>query len=182
MSAEGGFNLKKSFALLLIAAVTLFAAANGAEAQMQAFSSQEGRFAIQLPGAPQYIPSDVPLTGSNTVVKLHQFAVEVGDTMAFITSYADYPASLVSGQVPDKVLQNVAKGSIADRQVLAEGVTSINGNAGRYYVAQGSDGLVFQARIYLVGTRLYQNIVVSDAASRARPEVRQFFDSFQLLK
>lgn len=169
-------------ALLLAAALSLFAVGGDAVAQMQAFSSAEGRMSIQLPGRPQYVPSDVPLTGANAVVKLHQFAVEVGDSLAFIASYADYPDSVVAGARGDEVLRRVQAGSVGQRKLVADGVTSIDDNAGRYYVAEGDDGLVLQARIYLVGNRLYQNIVVSDLRSRAAPEIRQFFDSFRLIK
>lgn len=167
--------------MLLAAAMMLFAGIAGVAAQMQAFSSAEGRLAIQLPGRPQYIPTDVPVAGGGTI-KLHQYAVEVGDSLAFIASYADYPDSMVAGARGDEVLRRVQTASVGQRKLVADGITDIDGNAGRYYVADGADGLVLQARIYLVANRLYQNIVVSDVRSRSAPEIRQFFDSFRLLK
>lgn len=168
-------------AALLAAAMIVFAGIGGAAAQMQTFSSSEGRLEVQLPGRPQYIPTDVAVAGGGTI-KLHQYAVEVGNSLAFITSYADYPVSIVAGARGDEVLRRVQTASVGQRKLVGDGVIDIDGNAGRFYVAEGADGLVLQARIYLVGNRLYQNIVVSDLRSRGAPEIRQFFDSFRLLK
>ena len=101
-----------------------------------------------------------------------------------------YPRALVcyagdndlgDGRTPDQVLDGAQQGAIDNVKAhLLRGKKIMFGAyPGREFEAE-NDTLHFYARIYLVGTTLYQTLVVAPLANRYTDTVR-FLDSFQLI-
>jgi hypothetical protein len=150
----------------------------------KAFTSPEGRFRVRFPEAPRERTQKV--TSLAGPIEVHMFGVDRGD-VAYLAFYNDYsvdPAQLD----PEGVLEAVVQGALSTSKarLTAKRDVHLGDYPGREYRAELAlpDGraATSKSRIYLVGTRLYQVLVVSAQGKEDAKAIDAFLDSFALVK
>jgi hypothetical protein len=145
------------------------------------FTSKEGKFTITLPDKPteKTIKSDL----GNQKIDTHLFMVP-GKDRAFIVSYTDYPKDKI-GDDKDKfvsgvVERNVAplKGKVASNEKITLGAKKHPGREVRVELADKKQ--VYRARVYLVGERVYQVVVIGPEEFVKGKEVDDYLSSFKV--
>jgi hypothetical protein len=168
-------------AMVLFAAVT---AAGGQ--QMQPYTSTDGRFTVNFPQAEVKQESSTINLGGCTptpqqpcdTTTLHQFWVELANNnVSYMVMYNDYPANYAGGD-PQTTLTQTRDGALSGKTMLSDTVISLNGIPGREFTAK-DDSYNYTVRQYLQGKRLYQMIVVSNAANPAT-QISDFMTSFKI--
>ncbi len=142
----------------------------------------DGRYSIDMPSQPKET-KQTALTAAGPT-ELHQFAVAVGKSEAFVTTYGDFPTgslkrppAMLMSEIENTVLSGMKGGRLRSHQVIALGQYP-----GRAFTIDLPDGTVYDQRVYFVGNRLYQNIAVTTGDRTNDPRVKFFFDSFKVLK
>ncbi|MGO9777326.1 MAG: hypothetical protein ACLQGT_09420 [Terracidiphilus sp.] len=134
-------------------------------------------FSASFPGEPQFSKRDVPTDKGS--FELRAYLVEEGQAALFV-GVCDY-GTAISDRTPDQVLDGAQQGAIDNVKghLVSGKKITLGVYPGREFEAE-SDTMHFSARIYLVGTTLYQTLI---AASIAQPYagVTRFLDSFQLI-
>ncbi len=168
-------------AVLTLAAVLGAQAAPAAPAapaeNWQTYSYAQDGFSASFPSTPTMQKQNVP-TAAGTF-ELRAYLAEIGQAAVFV-GVCDY-GNAVAGRDPDKVLQGAENGAILN--VSANLVSSSKITFGVYPGMQfeaESTSMHFSARIYLVGTTLYQTLTASPLATPYAGASR-FLDSFQLI-
>lgn len=130
-----------------------------------------------FPFEPQFSKRDVPTDAGS--FELRAYLVEDGEAAIFV-GVCDY-GSAISDRSPDQVLDGAQKGAIDNVKAhLVSGKKITFGvYPGREFEAE-SDAMHFTARIFLVGTTLYQTLT---AAPLGKPYAgtQRFLDSFHLI-
>lgn len=150
----------------------------------RAFSSAEGRYRVRFPEAPRLVVRKVPSEAGP--IDVHMAVVDRGD-VAYFASYNDYdvdPAAFDRDAALEAVLESAlasSKATLKSRRDIALG-----GHPGRAYEAtlvlpNGKAGSC-RARLYMVGTRLYQAMVIETRDKEDPKATATFLDSFALLK
>jgi len=158
------------------------------ETTWKEFSSPEGRFSILFPGMPQIQSRQVPTPDGKAV----SLVIHTLRTFAeYGVIYADYPFEVVGPDMARRVLDAGVKGAVAEVQSELTSVReiSLEGHPGRALREKMPRGEIMHARMYLVGSRLYQIAItlpkedgLPDSALKAREETAsKFLDSFKLL-
>lgn len=146
------------------------------QASWQAFTSEPGKFTVQMPRRPQS-ETTAPADFGGQQVNVHQVIVQNNDT-SYIVVYTDLPSSLIqkgSQQVLDE-LSNKFLTNMGLQELKNSGrKIELNGNPGREFQT-GNSGKFFGMRVYLVGQRSY--LLLTQAPTSG--EVKQFLSSFQL--
>lgn len=151
-----------------------------ADDSLEAFASQEGRFAIRLPGKPKY--EKVPIAEGKTTQ--HQFTVG-GEQGAYVVSYQDND-NLAGGTVDDLKralesgrdrLKQVFRGELLENKEI-ELDKKHPGLDFRLTIPQAKGEA--RCRMYMVDTRLYQVMVIGTPEFVADDEVTQVIESFEL--
>jgi hypothetical protein len=142
----------------------------------------DGKYSIDMPSLPKETKQTAMTAAGPT--ELHQFAVEIGKSEAFVTTYGDFPAgslkrppATLMSEIENTVVSGMKGGKLRSHQVIALGPYP-----GRAFTIDLPDGTVYDQRVYFVGSRLYQNIAVTTGERTNDPRVKYFFDSFKLLK
>lgn len=134
-------------------------------------------FSASFPGEPQFAKKDVPTDKGS--FELRSYMVEVGEAALFV-GVCDY-GTAISDRTPDQVLDGAQQGAIDNVKAhLVRGKKIMFGAyPGREFEAD-NDSMHFSARIYLVGSTLYQTLI---AAPITQPyaDVTRYLDSFQLI-
>ena len=164
--------------LAVFAVVLCFASMLGAQApEWKSYSYPADGFIASYPSEPQMSKRDVPTDAGS--FELRAYLVEDGEAALYV-GVCDY-GSAVSGRNPDTVLQGAKTGAIGNvnAHLTREKKITLGTYPGVEFEAD-NDTMHFYARIYLVGTTLYQTLT---AAPLAKPyaNVTRFLDSFQLI-
>jgi hypothetical protein len=135
-------------------------------------------FSADFPRDPGLQTTKIPIQNGATV-EMHSYTVEVSSTTLTIV-VCDYGAGY-AGMDPDMWLQRVKKGFLTGTKVrlLSEKKIAL----GTYHGLElevNKDQVHLSARIYVVGTRLYQTVVGSPLAEPYADTAR-FLESFQLI-
>jgi hypothetical protein len=111
--------------------------------------------------------------------ELRAYLVEDGNSALYV-GVCDY-GQAAAGRDPDKVLQGAKEGAIGNVQahIVSEGKISLGTYPGVAFEAENKD-FHFSARIYLVGTSLYQTLLARKI-SELYPNTDAFLNSFQLI-
>jgi hypothetical protein len=136
-------------------------------------------FTITAPATPQMSSSSVPTDAGSFDV--HTYSVDLeNDAGALVVAVCNYGAA-AKDKDPDVILQGAKNGSIANvhATLTSEKQITLNGYKGLEYEADGADAHL-SARIYMVGTVLYQLVEVAPL-NHPYPSTKRFFDSFQLI-
>ncbi len=164
---------------LLVALVPLALAAQDTKPEL--FVSKDGKFSIALPGKAAESKNKAKV-GDGTV-DLYVFKV-THKSSAFIVTYSDYPKDKIGADkekfVADRVEANVAnlKGKVLSNEKLALGKGKHPGREAR--VELGEKKQLYRARVYLVGERVYQVVVLGPDEFVKGKEVDDYFASFKV--
>jgi len=164
--------------ITLAIALFSFAAMLGAQAQQwKIYSYPADGFHASFPGEPQMSKQDVPTDKGS--FELRAYLVEDGQAALYV-GICDY-GSAISDRSPDQVLDGAQQGALDNVKAHLVSGKKITFGAfpGREFEAE-NDTLHFSARIYLVGTTLYQTLIASPLGSPYVSTTR-FLDSFQLI-
>jgi hypothetical protein len=181
-------NLRKSFprCIVLSLAALFFAAALGAQTtpapaapipDWKSYSYPADGFSASFAFEPSKQKQDVPTDAGS--FELRAYLAQDGEAAMFV-GVCDYGAA-VAGRDPDTVLQGAKKGAVDNvkAHLLSEKKLTFGIYPGVEFVAE-NDTMHFNARVFLVGTTLYQTLT---AAPLGKPYggVTRFLDSFQLI-
>lgn len=150
----------------------------GNQAQSQPYTSAAGRFTVTFPGGdPKVDSQSVNLKGGGTTT-LYQFWTELeNNNISYMLMYNDYTADYANGD-PQSVLATTRDGAVSGKTLLSDMAISLNGVPGREFTAK-DDTWNYTVRQFLQGKRLYQLIVVSNAAHPAN-QTSAFMTSFRI--
>jgi hypothetical protein len=150
------------------------------KANWQEFTGPEGDFTILLPGIPK---EEVQVVNSEAGdITVHLFNVPLG-SFAYVVAYSDYPADLVANMGAEKLLDGARDGAVSNTRgkLLDESPVEIDGFPGRFLKVLSPDGTgLAQARMFLVGNRLYQIFVASPKSDQDSEDIQKYLDSFTL--
>ncbi len=172
--------MHRNFACCLTVSVALlsFAAALGAQAPAwQSYSYPADGFSASYPSVPDLQKRDVP-TDAGTF-ELRSYIGTDGEVAMFV-GICDY-GSKTAGKDPDDLLQGAKNGALqnSNSHLLSETKITLGIYHGLTFEAE-SDQAHFSARIYMVGSTLYQTLVVSPLG-KPYANTARFLDSFQLI-
>lgn len=144
------------------------------------FSSSQGAFSVLMPGTPtEQIRTANTAFGS---IDVHMYLLEQTDVV-YMVAYSDYPNTVVQGRTPDMILDGARDGAVANAQgkLLRELIISLDGHEGRELHIETAGGkATIKARIFIVGRRLYQEMVLTPKEETFSTNVNKFLDSFTL--
>lgn len=144
------------------------------------FESAQGGFAVLMPGTPTE-QRQTAKTASGSI-DAHMFVVDHGD-VAYMVAYSDYPNTMIQERTPKLILDGARDGAVANAKgrLLNESSVSMNGHPGREVHVEPVGGKVtITARIFLVGRRLYQVMVLMPKEKASSKDVNKFLDSFRI--
>lgn len=145
--------------------------------EWKTYSYPEDGFSASYPSQPDIQKKDVP-TSAGTF-ELRAYLAVQGEAALFV-GVCDY-GSAVATKAPNDVLDGAQEGAISNvsAHLISGRKITLGTYPGREFEAE-NDSMHFSARIYLVGTTLYQTLT---AAPLAKPfaGVTRFLDSFQLI-
>ena len=165
--------------------VTLFAVSVAlldgcGKAEFKPFNSAAGKFSCEFPGSPKEQSQSV----SGTQMKM--FSVEER-TGAYMVAYADMP--IPANETPAEIqarLDGSRDGMVQNMKgtFKSESKIELNGkHPGREVQADlPKENAGVRARVYLVGTRLYQIMVVGKKGFTDSAEATRFLNSLKLME
>ena len=175
--------MKTKISSLMLVCSILLAACGAASPSWQDFSSDAGKFTVSMPATPKETSQSVDTAAGK--IDLHLFTAQVG-TSAYLVSYSDYPADMMSQADPAKVLDGAMNGAVTNVSgtILSSQDVTLDGNPGKDFTADGKitkpgDGSV-RGRIYLVKNRLYQIIIVGLKDQIPAADADKYMQSFKL--
>lgn len=153
-------------------------------AGVETFTSEEGRFTIRFPDKPRAAEQVIPLPGANVTMHIFtaQFPQQTGD---MVMTYTDYPPQVLATKNVEEMLDGSVNGTIQGMKASLVKSTRITqaGSSGREFswTAAGPKGPVKgQARIFLVGPRLYQILIIGTTETSLTLDVYEMiFRSFE---
>jgi hypothetical protein len=163
-----------------IAPVTHPAAAANASAPVE-FQSSVGRFSVMAPAPFREVSQPVNTVDGPGII--HQFIGNAGPR-AFVVSYMDQPLARET-ITPEAHLDQVRDAIISDLHGKAadEKTISASGFPGREFSTTGTAGeqaVSAKVRIFVVGNRLYQVMVIAQLGAELPAAAEAFCNSFQL--
>ncbi|HQV71267.1 MAG TPA: hypothetical protein PLJ62_09670 [Thermoflexales bacterium] len=151
---------------------------------LKLFTSNEGKFAVWMPGEPKKSSQTVDTAGMKIDVTF--YTLEIG-TGAYLLGYNDYPADKVQQADAQNILDGARDGGLKNinATLLSETKIEQDGFPGRDITARASvQGREYAVRIrvFLVNNRLYQQMVLTEPGKIPDGDIAKFVDSFKLLK
>ncbi len=153
--------------------------------QPRELKSEAGRFSVMTPTPLEEMVR--PLETQGDKIDLHIFSGQLGDTGYFV-SYWDYPPGLVQPDRLEEMLDGSRDGSVAQvsGRLIREGKLTLMGHPGRELLIEtgsqtGPEARRLQGRLFIVGNRMYQIMVVAPKDQKSRPEPGAFLQSLKLL-
>ena len=145
--------------------------------EWKTYTYPEDGFSALFPVAPQQTRRDLPTSAGS--IELRSYIAEM-EPVALFVGVCDYGAAAQSRD-PDTMLQGAKKGALDNSKshLVREKPITLGIYKGLEFEAE-SDSAHFYARIYLVGTILYQTLAVYPI-NNPYDGTRRFLDSFQLI-
>ncbi|MGA3264221.1 MAG: hypothetical protein ABSC47_09275 [Terracidiphilus sp.] len=143
----------------------------------KSYSYSADGFSASFPSEPDLQKRNVPTDAG--AFELRSYIGQDGEVAMFV-GVCDY-GSQTAGKNPDDLLQGAKNGALqnSNSHLLSETKTTLGVYHGLTFEAE-SDQAHFSARIYMVGSTLYQVLVVSPLG-KPYANTGQFLDSFQLI-
>lgn len=151
------------------------------------FVSMEGRFTAVFPGSPRVSEQTISLPPWNAVIHKTQLM----SLAEYGVIYSDYPKEIVDRTTADVLLDQGARGAVSEvnSQLLSINPITVNGYPGRFMKERMPNGTIMQAKLVLVGQRLYQVAITTPREDGASPETvgfynsiaQKFLDSFEII-
>jgi hypothetical protein len=170
----------------LVVALLAFTATLGAQTtakpsapatEWKTYSYQADGFSASYPSEPELQKRDIPTDAGS--FELRSYIAQVAPVALFI-GVCDY-STQAAGKDPDDMLQGAKNGALdkSKSHLVSEKKITLGIYHGVEFEAE-SDVAHFTARIYMVGTTLYQTLVVSPLGKPFDGTTR-FLNSFQLI-
>jgi hypothetical protein len=143
------------------------------------FRSAEGGFSVKLSYAPAEEQSE-QATGTGDVLTHTFTASDPAETTAYFLSYTDFPPETLAQTTPAQLLESAARAgaeSLGTEQVSVAPI-SLAGFPGQEVRAR-AEGRELRGRVYLVGHRLYQQLLLHPAGAPPA-DAERYFQSFAL--
>jgi len=155
-----------------------------AKLEFKTFTSKAHGFSVLLPATPKEETAKLPSPFGELTI--HAYLTETNDgKVAWIVTSSDYPAGTVKDENRDNILDGVVKGSAegVKGKLLTQSKIALDKKyAGRSMQAEVPTTGIYHARVYLVGDRLYQIVVLGPKDVATGVEATKFLDSFKLVK
>lgn len=171
--------------LLMLAVFTLTTFVHGQDAdklKFQKHQSKEGKYKVEFPGKPTTQNQKAKTELGEITIFLD--VVPLGQNMAFIVSYNDYPEAITSAD-PMTVLNGVRDGNKGNDGEIVEDKADVFGPdkipCKRIYIKKPND-LYMKNLMIMKGTRLYQVMVVARKPAIDSPAIDKYYKSFELTK
>ncbi|HUV70741.1 MAG TPA: hypothetical protein VMW15_13830 [Terracidiphilus sp.] len=134
-------------------------------------------FSASFPAEPTLSKQNVPTDAGS--FELRSYIVDLGSTALFV-GVCDYGAA-IAGHDPQTSLKGAENGALANSKshMISEQKITLGIYPGLEFDSE-SDAAHFSARIYLVGTTLYQVLTVAPLTDRYADSSR-FLDSFTII-
>lgn len=150
------------------------------------FSSAKGNFRVVFPAPPEEAVQSIQTTVGPIPYTTYTSEI-AGGNVAFGIAYNDYPEEILAAQA-EKIL-DVGRDGVRDNlsgAVVSETYMTFKGHPAREFTVLGEvqgKKLLYHARMYLIGTRLYQMQVVrvGDTPVDIADMIR-FFASFEQIQ
>lgn len=157
--------------------------------EWEKLTDEKGNFTVKVPGKPkkQTQTVDTELGKVEAIYYLVELKEGKG---AFAVAFNDYPKDFVAKADAEAVLDGAREGNIKPHngKVTSETKIKLDGFPGREYTFSGKLGgdgepITGNVRLYLVGDRLYQLMVLaSEKIPAEREDIGRFFYSFDRTK
>lgn len=152
---------------------------------LQEFKSEVGGFSVRVPTALKEVTQTVesPTAGP---IDAHVFSGAYGSVNYGIV-YSDMPTEVISKSDPEQILDGSRNGAVSNvnGKLVLETKVHLEAYPGRQLVVdvRTSDGRdrTVMLRIFLVGSRLYQVLVMAPKGVVSSDEMTTFLDSFKLI-
>lgn len=165
---------------LACVAVLWLGATSGAQTAApiwKSYSYPTDGFQASYPAEPSVQKKDVDTQAGK--FELRTYTTQIGGVALFI-GVCDY-GDAASNKNPDSLLEGAKNGALmnSSSHIKSEKKIMLGANHGLEYEAE-SDSAHFTARIYMVGSTLYQTLVMFPVGT-PYDEVNRFLNSFQLI-
>jgi hypothetical protein len=163
--------------VVLMMTVAVNAQEHSSDGGWTRFTSEEGRFAVLMPGEPsENVESKDSPQGPYTT---HMFTLKAENRL-FLVAWVDYDPSFKFGVQAELNANrdNFVKGFNA-RLTGTTRQISLNGNPGIEFTAQREDAFV-KSRVYVVGRRPY--MLISISRNENDPETDRFLASLEVMR
>jgi len=176
----------RSVANLLSAVVVILIGVMGSGAYAQensawtSFTSAEGRFTVLMPAKPNTEVKDTNTAQGN--LALHLFSA-ANDNGYFLISYNDFPnvdetnvqTALEAGRTG--AIESMGGELVSERKISMGNIPGLEFSAKK--ISEGPE-IIANARLYFVGHRLYQLLVLAYKPHADSPDIQKFLTSFEL--
>ena len=160
----------------------------GGSSALEFYGHEPGNFRILAAGKPTLTEKSVPSPAGQLAMNTAE-TVD-GAQIRRVVSYTDFPQATVESSGSGELLDRGIKGMKASGQWSIEGESPVTlddhpGREVRFAIDPAnasSEKGVGRARVFLVGHRLYQAIMVGPASKVTEEELDRFVKSFELLK
>jgi hypothetical protein len=153
-------------------------------AQFKEFTANDGGFTVLMPDTPKEDKTDLA-TADGTKVVQYQYLVD-GGTKAHLVTYQDNPAAVEKADQVQKVLEGGRDNAVTNlkgKLLLSKELKLADKHSGmEFQIEVPSLKSIYRSRIYLVGKRLYQIVVLGPKEFVDSKESDSFLDSFKLTK
>ena len=167
------------FSLAVLVAF-LFSIASTADEKPAAFVSKDGKFTVALPDKPT--DKSIKSKFGDADIAIRLFSVNQKDKgRAFVVSYTDYPKAAIGADadkfVAGRVDANVSplKGKVLSNDKITLGKAK---HPGREVRVELADKKQYRARVFLVGERVYQVVLLGPDEFVKSKEADDYFASF----
>ncbi|MFO0957525.1 MAG: hypothetical protein U0800_08675 [Isosphaeraceae bacterium] len=149
------------------------------------FADEAGGFRVAFPGEPKSQETKVPGPAGSGELDVHSFVYEERGR-AYLVSYNDYPAIDADkvGEFLDEVMTGSVqkfKGKLGSKRDIKLGTSP--GKDYQYTIpGPKGDTIAGRSRIYLVGNRLYQLVLIGDEAFVKSKDANSYLDSFEITR
>jgi hypothetical protein len=143
----------------------------------KSYSYPADGFSASFPSEPELQKRDVPTDAGTFELRSY---IGTDGAVAMFIGVCDYGAQ-AAGKDPDTLLQGAKNGALTNSKshLLSEKKMTLGIYHGLTFEAE-SDTAHFSARVYMVGTTLYQTLVVYPLG-KPYADTTRFLDSFQLI-
>ena len=143
-------------------------------------ASKDGGFTIWMPSEPLR-ETHTQVTRSGPMAS-HMLVAEQPGGTTYVAVWSDLPSESFATTKPDSVLDDARDSIFSDRRrkLTGERVVPIRGVVARELLYKDNVA-VFAHRLYVVDSRLIQNIVVMPVDHVVPSDVRTFLESFRLV-
>jgi hypothetical protein len=154
----------------------------GAAAQEKSYRYPADGFRATFPAEPEFSKRDVPTDRGSYEVRFYS-ATDSATGAFFTVAVTDY-GKLMEGKDPDVILQGAEDGALANSKshLVGSHKKILLGTHHGLAFESETDDMHLSIRLYMVGTTLYQELVVSAKANKfSSAGTERFLDSFQLI-